>query len=445
VHELIKAGILMADKWYRFNTLKVAVQATRLARDLLIKRLENKKDNLYSKIEEIPLPVISFLVHNYISVDLYFDCDEEWIFDWRKVILDNEEIKKIRGKFFQLLLENKICVKIQEYVSTRGGELRGFNYVISPEIRSFLVEITPHVSNSLDVEETAKIIHLIKEQIINSPKGNVEVTIRQEDLLSIGSLKKFEEILDSLINKMHRSHMFVNITSFPDVLTTIIVDKDELLRFIENEIDQSIVKPLFSDKYIIEEIEKKPEIDFPRLVHNLVRKKYDLYVTAAQFEGKELFKSRPSSEQCIVNLATPSHKEQGLKLFINDLHQLLEESSDQDLLKFREGLEYPTLEEWLGLEHIPQEVSGIYEDTKSFFHDLNTLRNYYSHLSNAKGIYCSGLIFRKLIGKFMPEEHSISLTQKILLEKSIESLEALKRILEVTLRARNQETGHSSL
>jgi len=437
VDSLLKAGLFIENKWYRFYTLSVSVESSRLAHNLLAKRLEKQNEALFSEIDKLPSPIVSFLVNDYISTELYFECDEDWVFDWRKVILDHEKIKELKARFFELLIKHKLCVKTHDYVSTRGGELRDFKYVISPEIRSFLVDNISRIHPLIDVEGIAKIIHLIKDQVEYASTGEVEVTIRQEDLTSLGPLQKMKDILDSLFNRMHHFQMFVKITSVPDVLTTLTVDRDELLRFIMNEVDQSIIEPLLSGEYAIEEFEESPIIDFPRLVNELVRKKYDLYVTAAQFEGKELFKSGPSTEQCIVNLSTPMPREQGLKLFINDLHQLLEESSDQEIMKFREGREYTTLEKWLGLEDVPREVAGIYEDVKEFFHDLNTLRNHYSHLADAKGIYHSGIIFRKLIGKFRPDENNVPQTQGVLLEKSIESLEALNRILDITLKSRD--------
>jgi len=436
VEKLLKAGLFYENKWYRFNTFSITIEATRLARNLLLDRIKKHKDALFSEIAKLPSPVVSFLVHDYISMELYFETGEDWVFDWRKVILDHEKMKRIKARFFKLLMEHGLCVKTQDYVSTRGGELRNFKYVLSPEIRSFLIDNIPRVHTSIDVEGIAKILHLIKNQVEYASAGEVEVTIRQEELNSLGPIQKMKNLMDSFLNRMNQFQIVAQITSYPGVLTTLTINRDDLLRVIVNEVDQNIIEPLISDEYAIVELEEIQIIDFPRLVHELVRKKYGLYVAAAQFEGKELFQSGPSTEQCIVNLATPAPGEQSLKLFINDLHQLLEESSDQEILKFREAREFVTLEKWLGLKDVPHEVAGIYEDAKTFFHDLNTLRNHYSHLADAKGIYRSGLIFRKLIGKFRPDDY-IPRTQKVLLEKSIESLDALKIVLDDALKRRS--------
>jgi len=176
-------------------------------------------------------------------------------------------------------------------------------------------------------------------------------------------------------------------------------------------------------------------------VRAFIDRKFSVYKTAAQFQGKEIFKSLPSIERCVIDLTTPLSGEEGLRKFVNDLHQVLEESSRKEILKFREG-DYTTLEEWLEIE-IPPEASSFYEDAKSFFRDLNRLRNFYSHSVNAKGIFESGLIFSRLIGKYSPEKDDVVKTQVILLQRSIRALDNLQKALEMVWQSK-MGTAHKS-
>ena len=105
----------------------------------------------------------------------------------------------------------------------------------------------------------------------------------------------------------------------------------------------------------------------------------------------------------------------------------MEESSTKEILKFRER--DISLEEWLEIE-ISSESSSVFEDSKSFFRDLNRLRNYYSHTVDARGIFEAGQIFNRYIGKYHPEKDDIENLESILLERSIRALDGL----ELTLR-----------
>ena len=78
----------------------------------------------------------------------------------------------------------------------------------------------------------------------------------------------------------------------------------------------------------------------------------------------------------------------------------------------------------------------LYENAQEFFRDLNRLRNFYSHAVDAEGIFKTGLIFDKLIGKYSPEKEDIVNTQVVLLERAIRALDSLYHVLELAWHER---------
>lgn len=336
-------------------------------------------------------------------------------------------MKDYKKTLFEILIKNSYCIRTNNYVSTRRGELRDEEYVISTEIQKFVRQVTLNIQLPSYYKDLAKIYKIIKDTI-EYEDGIVEITIKDAIFTTGSRVDAMKNIFDSLLNRLTDENIIEEIRKIPSFATEIVASKNILLQFINKDVQNYIIKPLLSDTIfpVSEEI-KEIKPDFIGMVRTLIDKKYSLYQVAAQFGGKEIYMSMPYIERCVIDLTTPLPGDEGLRTFISILHQVLVESSTKDILKFREG-NFTSLEEWLEIE-ITSDTSVFYEDAKSFFRDLNRLRNFYSHIVDAKGIFEAGLIFSKLIGKYYPEKEDIEKTQIILLERSIRALEGLERAL----------------
>lgn len=428
VQFLLEQGIVEKSHWYKLEVLRISYRFTVTVREKMEKKLQSKKPKLYSALQSIPDNILSFLVFEYLPAGLSFPVKKDWLFDWRDLLLKDNAIKKYKGALFKTLMDLGFCVRTNSYVSTRGGELRDAEYVINAEVRKFLEEITPHLQFPSSFRDLAMIHWLIHEAIAYKLKATVDVTIKDEVLAELGSqLDTIKNELDNLLDRLNSANVVHEIRRTPGFGTEITADRKTLLHFIKIDVQDQIVKPLLSGKDMGPKKEDKEKADFLRLVQTLIDKKFSLYKTAAQFGGKEIFKSLPYTERCVIDLTTPLPGEEGLRRFVSNLHQVLEESSTKETLKFREG-DFTSLEEWLEIE-IPSEVSLFYEDAKLFFRDLNRLRNFYSHSVDAKDVFEAGLIFSRLIGKYSPDEDDILRTEVILLQRSIRALQGLERAL----------------
>lgn len=429
VQFLLDQKIVEEWRWYKFDVLTVAYKYMMPLKEIVEERLQSKKEEICSALQSIPEGLLSFFVFDYLTEDVSFSVKKEWLFDWRDILLENTTVREYKRNIFKVLIDHGFCVRTRSYVSTRGGELRDAEYVISAEVRKFLVEIIPHMQFPYTLIDLAIVQWLIHEEIEYEKRRIVQITIKEEILEEIGSsLDAMKNVVDALLERLNSAIVVDEIRRIPGFGWELTANKNALMNFIKTDVQNQIVKPLLTEKAEVSKEEIK-EADFLRLVRTLIHRKFSVYKIAAQFAGKEIFKSLPSMEKCVIDLTTPLQGEEGLRKFVDDLHQILEESSRKEVLKFREG-EFITLEEWLEIE-IPSEASSFYEDAKSFFRKLNRLRNFYSHSVDAKGVFETGLIFSKLIGKYSPEKDDILKTQVILLQRSIRALDNLQKALEI--------------
>lgn len=429
VQFLLDQEIVEQGRWYKFDVLTISYRYMVELKEIVMKKLQNKKEKLLSALRLIPESILSFFVFEYLADDISFPVEKDWLFDWRDILLKNGEVKKYKRTFFKILIDHGFCVGTHSYVSTRGGELRDLEYAISAEIKNVLAEITPHMQFPHALKNLAMIYKLIYDRIEYEKRRTVEVAISEEVLMGWGNdFDATKNVLEAFLVRLNSANVLEETRLIPGWGWQLTANRAALLNFIRMDVQEQIVKPLLSEKAKVSKEEIK-EVDFLRLVRVLIDRKFSVYKTAAQFAGKEIFKSLPYIERCVIDLTTPLSGEEGLRKFVNDLHQVLEESSTKEILKFREG-DFTSLEEWLEIE-IPSEAGSFYEDAKSFFQDLNRLRNFYSHSVDARGIFESGLIFSKLIGKYSPEKDDIVKTQVRLIQMSIRALDNLQKALEI--------------
>ncbi|MFV9646720.1 MAG: hypothetical protein ACNYWU_12920, partial [Desulfobacterales bacterium] len=78
------------------------------------------------------------------------------------------------------------------------------------------------------------------------------------------------------------------------------------------------------------------------------------------------------------------------------------------------------------VEEIDDGKIKLYEEARDMLNNLHNLRNHYSHLQNAKSLYESSIIFKKLINMSFPTtEEEISKVQVVLLGKIRDALNNL--------------------
>lgn len=190
----------------------------------------------------------------------------------------------------------------------------------------------------------------------------------------------------------------------------------------------------------------------------LIENKRRLYLLTAQLShGKSMFNSNPNTELFGLKLIDPIYDENGLRDFIINLHQLVIESSANQILKFiknedfwnskREENNEISPKEFIEIvEEADEEKMQLFEDSREILNNLHNLRNHYSHLQDSKRFYESGMIFKKLINiEFPTTDEEFFDAQTVLLEKTRDALDNLYEVFINVTRNRKLEKGDKTI
>ena len=154
---LLSESFIKENHWYLHQFLTTDKGST-LGETLVKKRIEEKENQLQTKLQDIPQKVLGFFVKRYISKKLVFITQKPRFMDsWEDSVLTDGRIWLLWDKFFASLESCGLCIKTYDYVSTRGGELRDLCYVISPEMQEFLINRYSVSDFSSNQEETLKL------------------------------------------------------------------------------------------------------------------------------------------------------------------------------------------------------------------------------------------------------------------------------------------------
>jgi hypothetical protein len=164
---LLSKGLISENHWY-LDQFTTSEKGSETASVIVRRRIEEKSEQLTAKVSEIPKRVLGFFVKRYVSKDLAFRASKPSLpypllsSLWEEYMLADSRIWSLRDKFFSALELCGLCVKTHYYVATRGGEPRGLNYVISPEIREFLVQHFSTPDFSQEEENTIRVYPVLK-------------------------------------------------------------------------------------------------------------------------------------------------------------------------------------------------------------------------------------------------------------------------------------------
>jgi len=209
---LLSLKLIKESQWYALGLYLTTTEGDKLAKDTLGKKITEAEAHLESRIKDIPKRIVTFLIRRYLAEGLTFPAQRpefcEFIDSWSKRLVADGQIWLFCDKFFDSLQTMGLCVKTHTYVSTRGGELRELQYVISPEVQEFLKRKFPDVDFSSEEERNLRIFDVLV-RIKNFVRGDNLEFIREKfyELLKQHAISENE--VASVVDKMSE----LNITS----------------------------------------------------------------------------------------------------------------------------------------------------------------------------------------------------------------------------------------
>jgi hypothetical protein len=188
---LLSKGLIQEKVWYNHHLYLTTAEGDRLAKRLLEDRMSSTINRyiLESSISDLPKKVIQFVIRRYFSEGLTFPATKpefNEIYDpWTNKIVSDKQVWTLCSEFVQALKNISLCVVTNYYVSTRGGKTREPYYVISPEVRKFLLLKFPDPDFLSKEERNMKIF---------------EILIRVKNILEISNLEFIRQRLYELLN-----------------------------------------------------------------------------------------------------------------------------------------------------------------------------------------------------------------------------------------------------
>jgi hypothetical protein len=163
---LLSKALISENHWY-LGQFKTSEKGSEIASAIVKRRIEEKREQLRAKLSKIPKRALGFFVKRYVSKDLALRASKPTPFypvvhSWEECILADSRIWILWDELFAALEFCGLCVKTHYYVATRGGELRGLCYVISPETREFLIEHFSSPDFSPEQENAIRIYAVFK-------------------------------------------------------------------------------------------------------------------------------------------------------------------------------------------------------------------------------------------------------------------------------------------
>jgi hypothetical protein len=202
---LLSEKLIKENHWYAFGLYVTTVEGEKYSRGILGRKMTEADLLLESRIAGIPRRIIPFLIRRYVMQGLTFPAQRpefyEFYDSWPKKLVSDGQVWSFCGKFFDALQVMGLCVKTHNYVSTRGGELRELQYVISPEVQEFLKRKFQGVDFSPEEERNLRIFHVLV-QMKNFVRGDNLEFIREKFYELLKQHTVSEDEIASVIDNM---------------------------------------------------------------------------------------------------------------------------------------------------------------------------------------------------------------------------------------------------
>lgn len=436
---LVEKRLIRENHWYSHLLYLTTPDGDDAARSLIEKKIAIYKGRLQTFLENFPPRCVGFLIHDYLTRSLDFPKNlPEYMFDyWLNqsitYLLRDSRIWSIRTQILSKLEEFGLCIRTNYYVSTRGGELREQRYVICPEIRELLLEISPTLGLTADESKSLRIHLFLREIVAWLDYPDIE-TMRKRYLNEMQRLDINEEDVEDTVNELASNEItdhYIGIAVI-DKKPFTIKDKVGYPFYLQNHLVKPIAANLLESKPLEVENKVYDQTEILQRVIRLVEAKYTLTRNAG-FLGIDLFDSTTDIELCIIRMIKVPTTEGELKEFIEALYNYIIDRSRDWLLKIgnlKTG-EITSLEKEITTKGktIPSEWSVGFEKAIQDLRIINNLRNKLSHTKATKDWEEIGNIYLKLINRRLPRsKEDYTQTQINLLDRATQSLEWLSQM-----------------
>ena len=257
IASLLKCNYIEEFQWYR-RLYCTTEKGSKIGKIVVTNLIDENKERIERFLSELPQKVLNFIIQEHLLKEEPYrryaypvDAKDISDFNWKDRLRKNNRIHTAWTSVLSELEVLGLCIGTKNYVSTRGGETREENYVISPEVFEFLVEHCPKEAFTITPEEYDKIrIHAVLSYFTPFSRFGSEGFRNQlwEELIKA---ELEEEKIKEIIDKMAEAGITSKYRGFQSSEAPFSI-KDEL-RY-EEWLEKNLIEP------IIESLLEPPKI-----------------------------------------------------------------------------------------------------------------------------------------------------------------------------------------
>lgn len=155
IASLLKRNYIKRDRFYGHHLYRTTEKGSKIGEIEVTNLIDENKEEMEEFLNEQPQKVLNFIILEQSLKERFWKfiypvvASDILDFNWKDCLRKSNKLHRVWTSVLMKLEELGLCIRTHSFVSTGGGELREENYVISPEVFDFLVELCPQEAFTL--------------------------------------------------------------------------------------------------------------------------------------------------------------------------------------------------------------------------------------------------------------------------------------------------------
>jgi hypothetical protein len=149
IASLLKCNYIKRDRCYGLHLYCTTEKGSKIGEIEVTNLIDKNKEEMEEFLNEQPQKVLNFIIREQSLKERSWKfiypvvASDILDFNWKDCLRKSNKLHRVWTSVLMKLEELGLCIRTHSFVTTGGGELREENYVISPEVFEFLVELCP--------------------------------------------------------------------------------------------------------------------------------------------------------------------------------------------------------------------------------------------------------------------------------------------------------------
>ena len=155
IASLLRRNYIKRDRFYGHHLYCTAEKGLKIGEREVTNLIDKNKEKIEIFLSGQPQKILNFFIREQSLKKSFWKfiypvvASDILDFNWKDRLRKSNKLHRVWTSVLMKLEELGLCIRTHSFVSTGGGELREENYVISPEVFDFLVELCPQEAFTL--------------------------------------------------------------------------------------------------------------------------------------------------------------------------------------------------------------------------------------------------------------------------------------------------------